>query len=232
MISRVNPRLSWGQRERALLSVKRSIHLLSVRMTNEDGATSTVGLLLLAAGASRRLGAPKQLLAYKGESLLRRAARTALASLCRPVIVVLGAHRERVESEVADLPLEIVFNEEWAMGMGTSIRAGMEYLTARADTHAVVVMLCDQPRVEARIINELVAAYRATNAPLVTAKYDGTHGVPALFDQRLYPALLALTGSQGAKSLILAHSAHLSEVPTPEAALDVDTLADYERLVT
>jgi molybdenum cofactor cytidylyltransferase len=71
-----------------------------------------------------------------------------------------------------------------------------------------------------------------TNAPLVTAKYDGTHGVPALFDQRLYPALLALTGSQGAKSLILAHSAHLSEVPTPEAALDVDTLADYERLVT
>jgi molybdenum cofactor cytidylyltransferase len=201
-------------------------------MTNEDGATSTVGLLLLAAGASRRLGAPKQLLAYKGESLLRRAARTALASLCRPVIVVLGAHRESVESEIADLPLEIVFNEEWAMGMGASIRAGMEYLTARADTRAVVVMLCDQPRVEARIINELVAAYRVTNAPLVTAKYDGTHGVPALFDQRLYPALLALTGSQGAKSLILAHSAHLSEVPAPEAALDVDTLADYERLVT
>jgi molybdenum cofactor cytidylyltransferase len=201
-------------------------------MTNEDGVTSTVGLLLLAAGASRRLGAPKQLLAYKGESLLRRAARTALASLCRPVIVVLGAHRESVESEIADLPLEIVFNEEWAMGMGASIRAGMEYLTARADTRAVVVMLCDQPRVEARIINELVAAYRVTNAPLVTAKYDGTHGVPALFDQRLYPALLALTGSQGAKSLILAHSAHLSEVPAPEAALDVDTLADYERLVT
>jgi molybdenum cofactor cytidylyltransferase len=198
----------------------------------EDGATSTVGLLLLAAGASRRLGAPKQLLSYKGESLLRRAARTALASLCRPVIVVLGAHRESVESEIADLPLEIVFNEEWAMGMGASIRAGMEYLTARADTRAVVVMLCDQPRVEARIINELVAAYCATNAPLVTAKYDGTHGVPTLFDQRLYPALLALTGSQGAKSLILAHSAHLSEVPAPEAALDVDTLADYERLVT
>ena len=170
MISRANPRLSWGQRERALLSVKRSIHLLSVRMTNEDGATPTVGLLLLAAGASRRLGTPKQLLSYKGESLLRRAARTALASLCRPVVVVTGAHRESVESEIADLPLEIVFNEEWAMGMGASIRAGMEYLTARTDTHAVVVMLCDQPRVEARIINELVAAYRATNAPLVTAK--------------------------------------------------------------
>lgn len=201
-------------------------------MTNEDGATPSVGLLLLAAGASRRLGTPKQLLSYKGESLLRRAARTALASLCRPVVVITGAHRESVESEIADLPLEIVFNEEWAMGMGASIRAGTEYLTARADTHAVVVMLCDQPRVETRIINELVAAYRATNAPLVTAKYDGTHGVPALFDQRLYPALLALTGSQGAKSLILAHSAHLSEVPTPEAALDVDTLADYERLVT
>jgi molybdenum cofactor cytidylyltransferase len=164
--------------------------------------------------------------------LLRRAARTALASLCRPVIVVLGAHRESMESEIADLPLEIVVNEQWATGMASSIRAGMKHLVSRAETCAVVVMLCDQPLIDARIINELVAAYRKTGAPLVAAKYNGTHGVPALFDRQLYSALLALTGSQGAKSVILAHSAHLSEVPAPEAALDVDTLADYERLVT
>lgn len=202
-------------------------------MTNEDGATPTVGLLLLAAGASRRLGGePKQLLSYEGESLLRRAARTALTSLCRPVVVVTGAHRERVENEVADLPLEIVVNEQWATGMAASIRTGMEHLIAHAETCAVVVMLCDQPLVGAPLINKLVAAYRQTGAPLAAAKYNGTHGVPALFDRQLYPALLALTGSQGAKSIILAHSAHLSEVPAPEAALDVDTLEDYERLVT
>lgn len=200
-------------------------------MTNEDAATPTIGLLLLAAGASRRMqGEPKQLLSYKGESLLRRAANTALASVCRPVVVVLGAHLERMESEIADLPLESVFNEEWKAGMASSIRAGMERLVARAETRAVVVMLCDQPCVGAPLINALVAAYRVTGAPLVAAKYNGTHGVPALFDRRLYPALLALTGSQGAKNIILAHSARLSEVSAPEAAFDVDTLADYERL--
>lgn len=81
-------------------------------MSSEDTTTLSVGLLLLAAGASRRLGGePKQLLNYEGENLLRRAARTALASGCRPIIVVTGAHRERIEAEIADLPVEIVFNE-------------------------------------------------------------------------------------------------------------------------
>jgi molybdenum cofactor cytidylyltransferase len=200
-------------------------------MTNELASTPTVGLLLLAAGASSRLGVPKQLLAYEGESLLRRAANAALASLCRPVIVVLGAHRERIESEVADLPLEIVMNEQWAAGMGVSIRAGMKHLSVCANTNAVVVMLCDQPRVDSKTIDSLVATYRRSGAPLVAAKYNGTHGVPALFDRQLYPALLALEGSQGAKSIILANAAHLAEVPAPEASLDIDTLVDYERLV-
>ncbi|HVF27977.1 MAG TPA: nucleotidyltransferase family protein [Pyrinomonadaceae bacterium] len=190
-----------------------------------------VGLLLLAAGGSRRLGEPKQLLIYEGETLLRRAARTALSSLCHPAIVVLGAQAEKTRAEIADLPLTIVVNEEWSGGMASSIRAGMEHLTAHDDTHAVVVMLCDQPLVGAEVINKLVSAYRATNAPLVASKYNNTHGAPALFDWRLYPELLALTGSQGAKNVILAHSAHLTEVPAPAAAFDVDTLADYERLV-
>lgn len=190
-----------------------------------------IGLLLLAAGGSRRLGEPKQLLVYEGETLLRRAARTALASLCHPVVVVLGAHAEKMQAEVEGLPLITVLNETWPNGMASSIRAGMEYLTTHYDTYAVVLMLCDQPFVDAEAINELIAAYRTTNAPLVAAKYNGTHGVPALFDRRLYPALLALTGSQGAKNIILAHYAHSTEVLVPQAAFDIDTLADYERLV-
>ena len=92
-------------------------------------------------------------------------------------------------------------------------------------------MLCDQPHVDAPLINGLITAYRTTNAPLVAARYDDTHGIPALFDRRLYPELLALTGSQGAKSITLAHRAPLAEVPAPAAAFDIDTLADYERLV-
>lgn len=203
----------------------------SLKPLRDKDQQGKVGLLLLAAGGSRRLGEPKQLLVYEGETLLRRAARTALASLCHPAIVVVGAQAEKTRAEIADLPLTIVVNEAWPNGMASSIRAGMERLTAHEDTHAVVVMLCDQPLVGAEVINKLVGAYRATNAPLVAAKYNDTHGAPALFDWRLYPALLALTGSQGAKNVVLAHSAHLTEVPAPAAAFDVDTLADYERLV-
>jgi len=190
-----------------------------------------VGLILLAAGGSRRLGEPKQLLVYEGETLLRRAARTALASVCRQVVVVLGAHAEQMKAQVEDLPLKTVVNEMWSNGMASSIRAGMERLTTHDDTCAMVVMLCDQPLVDAEIINKLVAAHRTTNALLVAAKYDGTHGVPALFDRRLYPALLALTGAEGAKTVILAQSAHLTEISVPTAAFDVDTLADYGRLI-
>jgi molybdenum cofactor cytidylyltransferase len=200
-------------------------------MTNESASRQTIGLLLLAAGASTRIGTPKQLLVYKGQTLLRRAAEAALASPCHPVVVVLGANCEKVKREIADLPVEIVVNEQWADGMATSIRAGLEHLSAYANTSALVVMLCDQPLVDTRTINALIATYRATGAPLVAAKYNDTHGVPALFDQQLYPALRTLAGAQGAKNVILANSAHLAEVPAPEAAFDIDTLADYERLI-
>lgn len=197
-------------------------------MSHGNTLAPTVGLILLAAGASRRLGAPKQLLSYQGESLLRRAAHTALASVCRPVVAVLGAHRESVRSEIADLPLEIIVNEEWSSGMGASIRVGLQHLAATVD--AVVIMLCDQPLVGAALIDRLAAVYRAGNAPLIASKYNATHGVPALFDRRLYPALLALEGAQGAKKVILAHSGQRAEVYAPEAAHDVDTLADYQGL--
>jgi molybdenum cofactor cytidylyltransferase len=200
-------------------------------MTDESTPKPAIGLLLLAAGASTRMGTPKQLLVYEGQTLLRRAANAALASLCHTVVVVLGANREKVKREIADLPIELVINEQWANGMATSICTGLEHLSARANTSAVVVMLCDQPLVDSRTINALITTYRATGAPLVAAKYNDTYGVPALFSRQLYPALQTLAGAQGAKSIILANSARLVEVPAPEAAFDIDTASDYERLI-
>src|SRR5580692_2476743 len=108
-----------------------------------------VALILLAAGPSTRLGQPKQLLPFRGRSLLRHAAETALASSCRPVVVVLGASAERMKSELTDLPVMIAVNSGWESGMGSSIRAGLEALTngknADAGVGAVVIMVCDQP---------------------------------------------------------------------------------------
>src|SRR5437868_1282596 len=109
------------------------------------GGTSAIGLLLLAAGASSRMGAPKQLLRYEGRTLLRRAAETALASVCRPVVVVLGAHAPQLQPELIGLPLRIVVNTHWEQGMGSSLRVGMETLLQepKAEIEAVVIMLCD-----------------------------------------------------------------------------------------
>ncbi len=195
-----------------------------------DTTALPIGVLVLAAGASRRLGTPKQLLPYLGKSLLRHAAQAALDAACGPVIAVLGAYREHTEKEITDLPLEIAVNTRWETGMASSIHVGLEHLMARLETRAVIVMLCDQPRVDAELVKKLVSTYEETHAPLVAAGYSGTHGVPALFDRRLYPALLKLAGAQGAKRIMLANAAHLVEVPAPQAAQDIDTLADYERL--
>ncbi|WP_394753267.1 NTP transferase domain-containing protein [Crenothrix sp.] len=189
-----------------------------------------VGLLLLAAGSSKRLGTPKQLLIYKQQSLMRHTAKMALASYCQPIVVVLGAHAEKIQTEVAGLPLKTVVNTAWPEGMGSSIAAGMSYLTKGMDTCAVILMLCDQPYVDTEIINKLVITYRSTNAQLIAADYENTVGVPALFGKPFYQHLLALTGQQGAKSILLAHSASLITVSVPEAATDIDTPADYENI--
>jgi molybdenum cofactor cytidylyltransferase len=194
----------------------------------------SIGLMILAAGGSARLGKPKQLLAFRNRSLLRHAAETALASVCRPVVVVLGARAERLEVELNGLAVKVVNNPEWASGMGSSIRAGLAALGLAGDgpvnVGGVVVMLCDQPLISARRLDELVAAQSVHARGIVAAAYGGTVGVPALFSRAYYGELVGLGAGEGARRLILAHPDDVERVPCPEAAIDIDTEADYEQL--
>jgi molybdenum cofactor cytidylyltransferase len=193
---------------------------------------SSIGIIVLAAGASTRLGSPKQLLLYGGKSLLCRAVETALASSCQPVVVVLGAHRQSLASELEGLSVRIVENTEWEQGMGSSIRAGMEALLAEAadEPDAVLLMLCDQPQVSAQTLNRLLEAHRSTGHPIVASEYGQTLGVPALFSRALFPELARLTGAEGAKQIIQRYRNRAIGVPCPEALMDIDTLDDYARL--
>ena len=205
-------------------------------------SVGSVGLILLAAGASSRLregqkgdGTPKQLLPWtNGRSLLRHAAETALASLCRPVVIVLGARREQMENELGDLPdIHIAHNPDWAQGMGASIRAGVRalLLNTAVTPAAAVITLCDQPLVTPALIDALVSAHFTSGKPVVAAEYDGTRGVPALFSHALFDDLLGLDGAQGAKHLIAQHGSDaVHVVPFPGGEADIDTLDDYERL--
>lgn len=195
-----------------------------------------VGVVLLAAGGSSRLGRPKQLLVHQGKTLVRRAAEAAVAANCGPVVVVLGAQAEAVTAELAGLPVRTVQNANWGAGMGSSLRVGLKTLDTEETTgadpvvDAALVMLCDQLRVDAGHLRALVEAFTRTRAPLVASGYEGTRGVPALFSRVLFPELEALASDQGAKGVIAREPSRVKEVALAGGSEDIDTAEDITRL--
>ena len=190
---------------------------------------SSVAIVILAAGASQRMGAPKLLLRHRGRTLLRLAVDAALGSSCRPVLVVLGASAPLLQPDLADLPVQVVHNLDWARGLSASIRSGIEALSSAADPpEAAVLALCDQPFVSSANLEALVTAFSSARRPIVASEYGGALGVPALFARPLWPELVALVGEAGAKRVIRAHREEVWPVPCPQGALDVDTPDDYD----
>lgn len=186
--------------------------------------------LVLAAGGSSRLGTPKQLLLFRGQSLLRRTAESALSVACNPVVVVLGAHADQMMPELNQLSVIPVVNSEWQRGIGSSIRHGIEKIAASADVEACMILLCDQPLLTAQSLLQLIQAFQASDKAICAASYGGTVGPPVIASRPFFPALMALPDDQGAKRLWVDHPNELVTVPLPEAEADVDTTEDSERL--
>lgn len=184
--------------------------------------------VLLAAGTSSRMGVNKLLLEVDGESLLRRAARRALASGLEPVLVVVGHEADLARRELAGLACDIVENPEFRQGMTSSRAAGIAALPT--GTPAAVVLLADMPHVSAEMIGALVSRYRETAAPLVLSDYAGVLAPPMLFDRRLFGELMALTGNHCGQRVIRHHRHEAETLSWPAAALvDLDEPADLER---
>jgi CTP:molybdopterin cytidylyltransferase MocA len=179
-----------------------------------------VAAIVLAAGASRRLGAPKQLARIDGETLVHRAASAALEAGCASATVVIGAAARHVRAALAGLDVQIAECADWQEGMAASIRTGMAALDAKAD--AALLLLADQPRVDAALLRALLAAFDAKGIERAACRYGGAVGVPAVFGRRWFPALGALRGERGARALL--------EQPGPDLALlDSDKpLADLD----
>ena len=190
-----------------------------------------IAAMVLAAGASTRMGRTKQLLPYREETLVRWAARTALASVCSPVLAVLGARSELVAAELKDLPVLLLENPQWVEGMGSSVRCGIQAaLALEPNLDAVVLLLADQPHVTAATINRLVAAAQKSTRPIIASAYSNTLGVPALFTRAVFDQLKNLPSPWGAKKLIAAGGDRVLAVPAPEAACDIDTPENYRDL--
>jgi molybdenum cofactor cytidylyltransferase len=186
--------------------------------------------IVLAAGASTRLDQPKQLLAYRGRSLLRYVAETAQASAAEEICVVLGFEAERMMRDLRGLDIRSVVNTRWEEGIGSSIRAGIASLSA--STEAALLLLCDQPMVTTELLDTLIGVHKATGKPIVACEYGGSIGIPVLFGRRFFPDLLRLPEDRGAKELIRRHSSEAATVPFPGGTVDIDTAADYESLLS
>jgi len=185
-------------------------------------------ILILAAGDSRRLDCPKQLLAFDGEPLLHRVCRQAL-TLGSPVSVVLGARAADMNRTIHDLPLMRIDNTDWREGLASSLRAGLLSLPATAD--AALVLLCDQAALGESDWQCLIETWCREPRMIAAAKYDdGHYGVPALFPRAQYASLLALSGDRGARELLNDASMPVIGVDMPAAEFDLDTPADIESL--
>jgi len=189
------------------------------------------GAVILAAGASTRMGAPKQLIEIERKPLLVRAVEAALGSPAWPVVVVLGANAEKIRPSLARLPVLVTENSAWAEGMAASIRAGimtLQQFSRRLD--AALIALCDQPAFSTDTIEQLLAAHRRTGRSIVAAHYAGRHGAPALFLREHFQTLVGLTGEEGARALLNDNPDRIASVDLPNLAIDLDTPQDVAGL--
>lgn len=186
--------------------------------------------IILAAGESKRFGAPKQLLDWQGSPLLAHVTAQALDAGLAPVIVVLGHRAEEIHTTLGQRPVQTVTNWRWKEGLSTSVQVGLSALPPTTD--AAILMQCDQPLLTSELLRALVGRFEETDAAIVHPTHAGQRGTPALFARRLFPELTAVSGDVGGRTIIARHADRVAtvEVDDPDVLADIDAPEDYERL--
>ncbi len=198
---------------------------------NACGECLPVGAVILAAGAATRMGRTKQLLIYRGKSLIEHAVAEAQSAGFDPIVVVVGAEVSAIRDTLAAQRVTIAHNENWLSGMGSSVAAGMHSLCELdTDMPAVALLLADQPLVAASHLEAMRMLFSEENCAIVASRYNGTLGVPAIFKRSLFPALASLSGDTGARTLLRNPEHVVVAFDLPEAAVDVDTPEDFDAL--
>ncbi|MFI5132287.1 MAG: NTP transferase domain-containing protein [Chitinophagales bacterium] len=191
-----------------------------------------IGIVVLAAGISSRLGSPKQLLSYKGKTLLRHAVDEAVNSSADFVVVVLGANAESCLNEIESSKAVVVENKEWKKGMASSLITGLKTLLERGvSVDGVIFMVCDQPFVSAVVLDNLIKTYKETGKSIVASNYGEAIGPPAFFHQSFFTKLMQLKGDEGAKKIIQQHKEEAATILFPQGRVDIDRKEDYEKLI-
>jgi molybdenum cofactor cytidylyltransferase len=193
----------------------------------------SVGIILLAAGSSSRMGQSKQLLPIAGEPLLLKTVMTAIRSQAHNVVVVLGANEAAHRELIQELPIEIVTNPNWQRGMGSSLKKGLQkILISASNVEAIIVMVCDQPLLTNDHLNKLIQKFKNSKCKIVASYYSGTAGVPALFDKSLFGDLLKIEDDTGAKQIIQQRKDLVQHVAFPQGSVDLDTPEEYQAFIS
>lgn len=192
---------------------------------------NSCGIVVLAAGASTRLGTPKQLLQYHGKTLLSHAVNEAVNAKADAVVVVLGKNPDLFTSEIDKEKVRIVVNEDWEEGMASSVRLGLHtLLNMKPYIDAIIFMVCDQPYISSSVLNELITIQQKTTKQIVTCSYGDSIGPPALFHKKYFHELKELKGDVGARNIIQQNMNDVASILFPEGKIDIDTQQDYEAL--
>lgn len=198
---------------------------------SHNDPAANIGVVILAAGESSRLGSPKQLLPFEGQTMIQYVVKTAVDSKAKRVIVVLGAKADSIAANIDNKRATVVINDSWQEGMGASIRTGINKLVeVDPDTEGAILMVCDQPEVTSQLINDLIGTHRQTGKPIITCSYADTFGPPTFFHRKIFPDLLQLKGDVGARKILQQHVRDVETIAFPGGHRDIDTKADYEAL--
>jgi molybdenum cofactor cytidylyltransferase len=190
------------------------------------------GIILLAAGSSTRLGRAKQLIEFQGKTLIKKAIEEAQNSQADCLVLVLGSNPELIQTGFDTSSTPYIINADWQNGMSSSMQAGLRFLMEKEVIDQVLLMLCDQPFVDASLLDQLITAKEESGKKIVASAYSNTMGVPALFDGRYFEELLQLTGSEGAKKVIFNHQAEVHTLDFPLGAVDLDTEEDVSQFLS
>jgi molybdenum cofactor cytidylyltransferase len=191
----------------------------------------SVAAIIVAAGASSRLGQPKQLILVDGEPLLQRAVRCAREAGATPVFVVLGAHRDAIQNAIDFRFATVLLNGDWEEGLASSIRVGVKTAETGTEAAGVLLMTCDQPRVTAEHLRKMIEEFDArAGTVLIASIYAGVRGTPAIFPRAVFADLLALRGDKGARALLAKTSLPVVEILLDGGEVDIDRPEDLAEL--
>jgi len=189
------------------------------------------GIIILAAGNSSRLGKPKQMLSFKGRTLLATTIAAAEETAYEPVILVLGAFAEEILTAHQNLNINYIINDNWQQGMSTSIAAGLAKIADLDPTiENVIIAVADQPFITPAIFEALVTEKESSGKNIVGSRYAETIGTPVLFNKQYFKELMSLKGDSGAKQIIKVNSEDVTTVAFELGNIDIDTETDYHNL--